>query len=66
VIGACAVFAIGAERGERPNQVSPTTYRRFEGFGTQSTAYIVDTATGQVWNAGDPAFASEKVKIAKF
>jgi hypothetical protein len=65
-LGFCFLFALGADRGEKPNQVSPATYHRFEGFGTQSTAYLVDTATGQVWASGEAAFSSEKVKIPRF
>ena len=66
ILGGSLFFVLGADRGERPNQVSPTTYGRFQGFATQSTAYLVDTATGQVWSSGDGSFSSEKVKIPRF
>ena len=66
LVGASVMIALGADRGEKPNQVPPSTYHRFQGFGTQNRAYLVDTATGQIWSQEDGAFAAEKVKIPRF
>jgi hypothetical protein len=39
----------------------PTT-GRFQGFGGGNNAYVVDTATGKVWNQAESAFLEVKTR----